>query len=110
MYDSIKATINPTTTGPKKRRLKKHKSDLVERKGGKYVLKKGFDTKDVIRDKFYAKAYRDAVYDWKDDQLAGPLKHNTRRTRTFTTGNHRRGIRRRNSGGTRHSPTRSLPP
>ncbi len=75
--DSIKATINPTTTGPKKRRLRKHKSELVERKGGKYVLKKGFDTKDVIRDKFYAKAYRDAVYDWKDDQLAGPLKHKT---------------------------------
>lgn len=75
--DAIRATINPTTTGPKKRRLRKHKSQYVTRKGGKYVLKPGFDTKEVIRDKYYAKAFRDAVYIWRDGQLAGPLKHPT---------------------------------
>ncbi|ACH39565.1 hypothetical protein Gbem_2557 [Citrifermentans bemidjiense Bem] len=75
--DAIRATINPVVTGPKKRRLRKHKSQYVTRKGGKYILKPGFDTKDVIRDKFYAKAFRDAVYTWRDGQVTGPLRHPT---------------------------------
>ncbi len=77
VYDSIRATINPSASGPKKRRLKKHKSQYVTRQGGKYVLKPGFDTKEVIRDKFYGKSYRDDVYTWRDNLVNGKLAHPT---------------------------------
>jgi hypothetical protein len=77
LSDSVKVTINPAGSTPKKSHLRKHKSQYVTRKGGKYLLKSSYDTKEVIRDKFYGKAYRDAVYVWRDNQLKGPLAHPT---------------------------------
>ena len=75
--DSIKATINPGASTPKKSHLRKHKSQYVTRKGGKYILKSGYDTKQFIRDKFYGKSYRPAVYTWRDGLVNGPLAHKT---------------------------------
>ncbi|GFO64335.1 eCIS core domain-containing protein [Geomonas paludis] len=79
VYDSIQASVNPKKATPKKKRLKKHKSALVTRKGHKYVLIDGYDTKEVIRDSFYGKSYRKKVYEWRDEQVNDPskLRHRT---------------------------------
>ncbi|HBA90027.1 MAG TPA: hypothetical protein DCZ75_19130 [Geobacter sp.] len=83
VYDSIKASINPKKKGPQKKRLKKHKSDYVIRKGHQYVLdpKYGYDTKQFIRDSFYGKGYRKYVYDWRDGLVNDPneLRHPTKK-------------------------------
>ncbi len=80
VYDSIRATVNPTKSGTKKKRLRKHKSQYVTRKGHQYVLKPEFSTKEYIRDSFYAKGYRTDVYEWRDDQVNDPkkLRHPTK--------------------------------
>ncbi|WP_239031698.1 hypothetical protein [Geomonas diazotrophica] len=79
VYDSIQASVNPKKGTPRKKRLKKHKSALVSRKGHKYVLIDGYDTKEVIRDSFYGKSYRKDVYEWRDEQVNDPgkLRHRT---------------------------------
>jgi hypothetical protein len=75
LLESIKATINPAKSTPKKSHLRKHKSQYVTRKGGKYMLKSGYDTKEYIRDRFYGKSYRDDVYTWRDRLVQGRLAH-----------------------------------
>ena len=77
VLDAVKATINPSASTPKKSHLKKHKSQYVTRKGGKYILKSGYDTKEHIRDSFYGKSYRPSTYKWRDGLLAGKLAHPT---------------------------------
>ncbi|MBU5612521.1 eCIS core domain-containing protein [Geomonas azotofigens] len=74
VYDSIQASVNPKKGTPKRKRLRKHKSALVTRKGHKYVLIDGYDTKEVIRDSFYGKSYRKDVYEWRDERVNNPAK------------------------------------
>jgi len=76
----VDVVINPKTKTPKKKRIKKHKSQYVQRQGRKYILKPGFDTKAFIRDTFYGKSYKPAVYTWRDGLVnklrsKGGLRH-----------------------------------
>src|SRR5207247_1535473 len=64
--DVVNATINPGGSTPHRKRIKKHKSQYVERKGRRYQLKSGYDTKVYIRDHFYGKSYQPHVYVWRD--------------------------------------------
>ena len=80
--DLVRATINPTLPTPTKKRIRKHKSKYVTRQGRKYLLKPEYSSKEFIRDTFYGKSYRPAVYNWRDGLVnklrsAGGLRHPT---------------------------------
>jgi hypothetical protein len=101
--EHLELEINPRAKSPTAKKPKKHKSKIVEIRGGKYYLKSGNDTKEYIRDSLYAKAYRTAVYSWRDNLLltprsAGGLRHPTDPNRYWS-----RGQYYANAGNTRAS-------
>ncbi len=107
--EHLEAEVNPTTTSPKQKKLKKHRSPLVRSSGGKYFLKTDYSSKEYIRDSLYGKSYRSAVYDWMDGLLARPRSAGGLRHPTDSTLYYWNGQYWKRSGNTRPSVDHTFP-
>lgn len=102
--DKVEAVINTKVvkkTGKPIKKLKAHPSkNYVAVVGKKYMLKPAYQNKAFTRDSCYGKSFRQAIRDWKNQQISTPRNKGGLRHPTKTNEYYYKGSYYPNSGNT----------